>query len=103
MEHNAQIHEEMLLRTDCGKAYSNVFKAIKLVRDEKHNFHVVYRTYSDEYIYSFCNPFQDTSAAETYTLISEAQAKEIFLHRLSPDNARELFNSTEVSVKRLTL
>jgi hypothetical protein len=71
---------------------------MKLVRDEKHNFHVVYKTFTDEYIYSFCNPFQDTNPEDAYMLISESEAKNIFMNRLSPDNARELFNSTEPSV-----
>ncbi|GAB3198459.1 hypothetical protein ABID22_000522 [Pontibacter aydingkolensis] len=103
MKKNADIQQGLLLRTECGKEYSNVFKAIKLVRDEKHNFHIVYRTYSDEYIYSFCNPFQDTCAAETYKLISEAEAMKIFKHRLSQDNARELFSTAEVFQKQMAL
>ncbi|WP_299819917.1 hypothetical protein [uncultured Pontibacter sp.] len=103
MESNANLQQELLLRTVCGREYSNVFKAIKLVRDEKHNFHVVYRTYSDEYIYSCCNPFQDTYAADTYKLISETEAKQIFMPRLSQSNARELFNTAEASSKQIVL
>ncbi|MEJ8803236.1 hypothetical protein [Pontibacter sp. H249] len=76
---------------------------MKLVRDEKHNFHLVYRTYSDEYIYSFCNPFQDTFTADTYKLISEAEAKKIFLPRLSQDNVSELFNNAEAFQKQMAL
>lgn len=100
MENKFYTQEGQTLRTECGREYNNLFKAIKLVRDEKHNFHVVYKTFSDEYIYSFCNPFQDTNAADTYRLISEAEAKQIFLHRLSQDNARELFNAVEAPQKR---
>ena len=103
MKNYASEQQALLLRTECGKEYSQAFKAIKLVRDEKHNFHVVYRTYSDEYIYSSCNPFQDTYAAETYKLITEAEAKQIFLHRLSQDNARELFSTAEAFNKQITL
>lgn len=103
MKKSADIQQGLLLRTECGKEYNNVFKAIKLVRDERHNFHVVYRTYSDEYIYSFCNPFLDTYTADTYKLISESEAKQIFLHRLSQDNARELFSTAEAFQKQMAL
>lgn len=103
MKENADIQQGLLLRTECGREYSNAFKAVKLVRDEKHIFHIVYRTYSDEYIYSFCNPFQDTYAADTYKLISEAEAKQIFMHRLSQDNARELFSTAEAFHKQIVL
>ncbi len=89
--------DEMLLQTECGKKYDSVFKTIKLIQDEQHTFHIVYRTYSDEYIYSFCNPFQDTFTADTYRLISESEAKHIFLHRLSQANARELFSTAQAS------
>lgn len=89
---------EQVLRTKCGKEFCYVFKTMKLVRDEKHNFHVVYKTFADEYIYSFCNPFLDTSTEDPYMLISETEAKAIFLARLSPDNAYELFNIAEPSV-----
>jgi hypothetical protein len=89
--------DDVLLQTECGRKYNNVFKAIKLIKDEKHTFHIVYRTYSDEYIYSFCNPFQDTFTADTYKLISESEAKHIFLHRLSQTNARELFSTAQAS------
>ena len=91
------IQDEVLLQTECGKKYKNVFKAIKLIRDEQHTFHIVYRTYSDEYIYSFCNPFQDTFTVDTYKLISESEAKHIFMHRLSQANARELFSTAQAS------
>lgn len=87
-----------MLRTVCRKEFCNVFKTMKLVRDEKHNFHVVYKTFSDEYIYSFCNPFLDTNIEVTYMLISETEAKAIFMDRLSPENACELFNINEPSV-----
>jgi hypothetical protein len=83
------------LRTECGKTFQNVFKAIKLVRDEQHNFHIVYRTFSDEYVYSFCNPFQDDMNTNAYRLISESEARQIFLPRLSQDNARELFSTAK--------
>ena len=94
LEHPA----EQTLKTVCGKEFCYVFKTMKLIRDEKHNFHVVYKTYSDEYIYSFCNPFQDTNTVDAYMLISESEAKAIFLDHLSPDNAHELFNTIEPSV-----
>ncbi|MCC9166706.1 hypothetical protein [Pontibacter harenae] len=85
------------LRTECGKEFDYVFRAIKLVRDEKHNFHVVYKTFQNEYIYSFCNPFQD-SAVNTYNVISEEEAKRIFLARLSEDNAHELFSMANMTL-----
>ncbi len=95
-----QLHRpaEYVLKTVCRKEFCPTFKTMKLVRDEKHNFHVVYKTFSDEYVYSFCNPFQDTNPADTYMLISETEARDIFLKRLSPDNASELFDSAEPSV-----
>jgi len=93
MENLYAQEEQLTLKTDCGKEFANAFKAIKLMRDERHNFHVVYRTFSDEYIYSFCNPFLDTYADNTYRLISVEEAKGIFMQHLSQDNARELFNS----------
>lgn len=95
-----QLHsaEQQVLKTVCGKEFCSVFKTMKLVRDEKHNFHVVYKTFSDEYIYSFCNPFLDANIADTYLLISEREAKDIFQKRLSPDNAHELFDVAEPSV-----
>ena len=98
MKQRLEQHEQQLLKTECGKVFDYVFKAIKLVRDEKHNFHVVYRTMSDEYIYSFCNPFLDSMAANTYKLISEDEAREIFLPRLTSANARELFTSAKASL-----
>ena len=98
MKVQLQHENEQVLRTACGKEFCYVFKTMKLVRDEKHNFHVVYKTFSDEYIYSYCNPFQDTNPADTYVLISEAEAKQIFHKRLSPDNARELFGTTEPTI-----
>ncbi|WP_242927947.1 hypothetical protein [Pontibacter vulgaris] len=97
MEDNLYTTQELALKTECGKEFDGLFKAIKLIRDEKHNFHVVYKTFSDEYIYSFCNPFQDTFSVNTYKLISEEEAKGIFLSRLSQENARELFNTAEAS------
>ncbi|WP_347159691.1 hypothetical protein [Pontibacter chitinilyticus] len=91
---NLYTHDEQLtLKTECGKEFGNVFRAIQLIRDERHNFHVVYRTFSDEYIYSFCNPFQDTYAGNTYRLISKEEAMAIFMQHLTQDNFRELFNS----------
>jgi hypothetical protein len=92
---------DFTLKTECGKTFHNVFKAIKLVRDEQHNFHIVYRTYSDEYVYSFCNPFQDDIATNAYRLISETEARQIFLHRLSRDNARELFSTAKATSAQL--
>ncbi|ARS36515.1 hypothetical protein [Pontibacter actiniarum] len=100
MKESVSAPQAASLRTECGREFSNVFKAVKLVRDERHNFHVVYRTYQDEYIYSFCNPFLDTDA-HSYQLISEARAKSIFLHRLSQENAHELFSSPMATLTRL--
>ncbi|MDX5482661.1 MAG: hypothetical protein LPK07_13355 [Hymenobacteraceae bacterium] len=97
MRESLDTSNELTLRTECGKEFGNIFEAIKLVRDEKHNFHVVYKTFSGEYIYSSCNPFLDTFSANTYKLISEAEAKQIFLSRLSKENARELFNTVKAS------
>lgn len=85
------------LKTTCGKSFGSLFKAIKMMRDEQHNFHVVYKTFTDEFIYSFCNPFLDADAENTYQLISEDMARHIFLHRLSQENASELFSTAEVS------
>ena len=102
MKTNASLHEATWLRTECGKVYSNVFKAVKLVRDEKYHFHVIYRTFSDEYIYSFCNPFQDADTGHVYKLISEQDARTIFLTRLSKDNARELFNLPEEAHRQIS-
>lgn len=90
--------EEQFLKTECGRVFSYIFKAIKLVSDEKHNFHVVYKTMTDEYIYSFCNPFLDTLAPNTYKLISEEEAKHIFLPRLTSVNAHELFATAKASI-----
>lgn len=101
MEKTLQSYVDFTLRTECGKTYENVFKAIKLVRDEQHNFHIVYKTYSDEYIYSFCNPFQDEFATQAYKLISESEARNIFLHRLSQENASELFNIAKATPAQL--
>lgn len=95
MENLYTQENQLMLRTECGREYANMFKATQLMRDERHTFHVVYRTYADEYIYSFCNPFQDTGSDNTYRLISEAEAKRIFMQRLSQQNARELFNSCQ--------
>ena len=97
MNQSLQHTEEQQLKTECGRVFDYIFKAMKLVRDEKHNFHVVYKTMSDEYIYSFCNPFLDTLAANTYKLISEDEAKKIFLPRLSSENAHELFTTAKAS------
>ncbi len=94
MIQNLYTHEEpLILTTECGKMFASVFKAVQLMRDERHNFHVVYKTFAGEYIYSFCNPFLDTSSGNIYRLISESEAKQIFLPHLSQDNARELFNT----------
>ena len=95
MEETLQSSIDFTLRTECGKTFGNAFKAIKLVRDEMHNFHVVYKTFSDEYIYSFCNPFQDEAATQAYKLIPESEARKIFQHRLSQDNASELFSTAK--------
>jgi hypothetical protein len=96
-----QSEELTTIKTACGKEFGNSFRAIKLVRDEKHNFHIVYKTFSNEYIYSFCNPFQDTSSEHAYKLISEEEAKVIFLNRLSQENARELFSTAKAPVMRI--
>jgi hypothetical protein len=93
--------ESMVLETACGRKFANTFKTMKLIRDERHRFHVVYKTFSNDYIYSFCDPFLDTFPANTYTLISEDEAKRIFLTRLSQENARELFTTAEASVVRM--
>lgn len=98
MELQLEQTAEQVLKTECGREFYFTFKTMKLVRDEKHNFHVVYKTFSNEYIYSFCNPFQDTNPADTYMLISETEAKAIFQKRLSPDNAYELFDTAEPSL-----
>ncbi|GAA4432103.1 hypothetical protein GCM10023188_20290 [Pontibacter saemangeumensis] len=95
MDTTLHSYVDFTLQTECGKTFENVFKVIKLVRDEKHNFHVVYKTFSDEYIYSFCNPFQDELISNVYRIISEPEAKQIFLHHLSQDNARELFTTAK--------
>ena len=97
MDQNLPLTEEQVLKTECGRVFDYIFKAMKLVRDEKHNFHVVYKTMTDEYIYSFCNPFQDTLATNTYKLISEEEAKNIFLPRLTSNNAHELFTTAKAS------
>ncbi|MFD3003225.1 hypothetical protein ACFS7Z_22880 [Pontibacter toksunensis] len=97
MEETLQSYVDFTLRTECGKTFENVFKAIKLVRDEKHNFHIVYRTFSDEYIYSFCNPFLDELATNAYKIIPESEARKIFLHRLSQENASELFSTAKAT------
>ncbi|PRY10393.1 hypothetical protein CLV24_114122 [Pontibacter ummariensis] len=101
MEQHFNDHIQFSLRTVCGKEFGNVFKAIKLVRDEKYNFHVVYHTFTGEYIYSSCNPFQEEFEDNTYKLISESEARRIFLHRLSEDNARELFQTAEATAVQL--
>ncbi|WP_162054947.1 hypothetical protein [Pontibacter pamirensis] len=101
MEETLQSYVDFTLRTECGKMFENVFKAIKLVRDEKHNFHIVYKTFSDEYIYSFCNPFLDEAATHTYTIISESEARNIFLPRLSQENASELFSTAKATPAQL--
>jgi hypothetical protein len=101
MGKNFQPQEISTLRTACGREFGQTFKAIKLVRDEHHNFHIVYKTFSEEYIYSFCNPFQDCEAEHAYRLISEDEAIAIFKDRLSEDNARELFSTTPVPTMRL--
>jgi hypothetical protein len=97
MKQSLQHTEQQLLKTECGRVFDYIFKAMKLVRDEKHNFHVVYKTMTDEYIYSFCNPFLDTLAPNTYKLISEDEAKKIFLPRLTSVNAHELFTTAKAS------
>ncbi len=94
MDTNLPSYVDFALRTECGKTFENVFKAMKLVRDEKHNFHVVYKTFTDEYIYSFCNPFQDDLGTNLFRIISESEAKQIFQHRLSSENAFELFTAS---------
>ncbi|MBD1396578.1 hypothetical protein H9Q13_05320 [Pontibacter sp. JH31] len=100
MNTDLQPQESSAIKTECGKEFGHLFKAIKLVQDERHNFHIVYKTYSNQYIYSFCNPFQDTSSGHAYKLISEKEAKTIFLDRLSPENARELFYTAQAPIMR---
>ena len=92
MNESLQIQELPTFKTVCGREFCYTFKTMKLVRDEQHNCHVVYKTFADEYIYSFCNPFQDTFSDNTYNLISEEEAKHIFMPRLSQQNASELFS-----------
>lgn len=101
MIENFQPQETFTIRTECGKEFDQTFSAIKLVRDERHNFHIVYRTFSDEYIYSFCNPFQDSTSEQSYRLISADEVRAIFMHRLSEDNARELFSTNPAPSMRL--
>lgn len=98
MKQRLENTEEQLLKTECGRVFDYIFKAMKLIRDEKHNFHVVYKTMTDEYIYSFCNPFQDTLAMNTYKLISEEEAKHIFMPKLTSENAHELFTTAKASI-----
>lgn len=102
MENNLHRQQEqaMRLQTECGRSFSNVFKAIKLVRDEKHNFHIIYKTFQNEFIYTFCDPFQE-SDVNLYQVISEQEAKNIFLPKLSPENALELFSSSAQTLMRL--
>ncbi|GAB3822560.1 hypothetical protein [Pontibacter rugosus] len=102
MKKSLNIQPEQTLRTECGRSIDHVFRAIKLMRDEKHNFHIIYRTFDDEYIYSFCNPFLETDTI-TYNIISEAEAKSIFLAKLSEDNARELFEVPSAAATQLSL
>ncbi|MBB6612751.1 hypothetical protein H7F15_17045 [Pontibacter sp. Tf4] len=97
MKQRLEHTDEQLLQTECGRVFGYIFKAMKLVRDEKHNFHVVYKTMTDEYIYSFCNPFLDTLAPNTYKLISEEEARKIFLPQLTSENAHELFTTAKAS------
>ena len=101
MNTSFQPQELTTIKTECGKEYGNSFRAIKLVRDENHSFHIVYKTFTNEYIYSFCNPFQDTSSEHAYKLISEKEAKDIFLSLLSQENARELFNTAQAPTMRI--
>jgi len=101
MDTTLHSYVDFTLQTECGKTFENVFKSIKLVRDEKHNFHVVYKTFSDEYIYSFCNPFQEDIVTNVYRIISEPEAKQIFLPRLSQENASELFNIGKAAASQL--
>jgi hypothetical protein len=95
MNTNFQPQESTSIKTVCGRELGSTFKAIKLARDERHNFHIVYRTFSDEFIYSFCNPFLDTSSEHVYRIISEEEAKAIFMPLLSQENARELFSTAQ--------
>ncbi|GGG23649.1 hypothetical protein [Pontibacter amylolyticus] len=95
MNTNFQPRESTSIKTVCGRELGSTFKAIKLARDGRHNFHIVYRTLSDEFIYSFCNPFLDASSEHDYRIISEEEARAIFMPLLSPENARELFNTAQ--------
>jgi hypothetical protein len=101
MHTNCQPEETSTIKTTCGKVFGHTFSAIKFVRDEQYNFHVVYKTFSGEYIYSSCNPFQDTFPEQAYKLISEEEAKAIFLNCLSQDNARELFTTAPAPALRI--
>lgn len=101
MTTNFQAKETSVIRTECGREFGYNFQAVKLVRDEQHRFHIVYRTFSDEYIYSYCNPFLDTFSEHAYKLISEEEAKAIFLPLLSQDDARELFNTAQAPTLRI--
>ncbi|RIJ43108.1 hypothetical protein D1627_04580 [Pontibacter oryzae] len=102
MENNLHRQQEQAarLQTECGRTFSNVFRAIKLVRDEKHNFHIIYKTYQNEFIYTFCDPFQE-SDVNLYQVISEQEARNIFLPRLSTENALELFSGSAQPISRI--
>ncbi len=63
------------------------------MRDERYTFHVVYKTLTDEYVYSYCNPLLESQVNHTYEVISETEAKRIFMQHLSQDNARDLFSA----------
>ncbi|GHA74179.1 hypothetical protein [Pontibacter akesuensis] len=102
MANNLRTSHEQTIRTECGRTFGCMFRAIKLMRDEKHWFHMIYRTFENEYIYAVCNPFLDSDAI-TYHLISEAEAKRIFLPKLSADNARELFPAPTATVAPIRL
>lgn len=101
MNTNFQPQASTSIKTVCGKELGSTFKAIKLARDGKHNFHMVYRTFSDEFIYSFCNPFLDTFSEHDYRIISEEEAKAIFIPLLSQENARELFSTAQAPIMQI--
>lgn len=82
------------LKTECGRTFGNLFKSMQLMRDEQHRFHMLYRTYQNEYIHSCCDPFAEDDTIR-YTLISEEEARHIFLSRIAPAHAKDLFDQPE--------
>lgn len=101
MNTDFQPQEPRPIKTACGKEFGYSFQAIKLVRDENHNFHIVYKTFTNDYIYAFCNPFQDNPSEHAYKLISLDEAKAIFISRLSEEDARELFSTAQAPTMQI--